>query len=52
MEGIAKSDRVAERLAQGRQRRPRYIGYTPRGLRSRYSQRKAQEYLMENPNAT
>ena len=52
MEGIAKSDRASERQAQGRQRRQRYIDYTIRGLRPRYLQRKAQEYLMENPNAT
>ena len=52
MEGIAEADRAAERQAQGRQRRQRYIDYTLRGLRSRYLQRKAQEYLMEHPNAT
>ena len=52
MEGIAEADRAAERQAQGRQRRQRYIDYTPRGLRPRYLQRKAQEYLMEHPNAT
>ena len=51
MEGIAR-DRAAERQAQGRQRRQRYIDCTLRGLRKRYLQRKAQEYLMENPNAT
>ena len=52
MEGIAEGDRAAERQAQGRQRRQRYIDYTLRGLRPRYLQRKAQEYLMEHPNAT
>ena len=51
MEGIA-GDRAAERQAQGRQIRQRYIEYTLLGLRPRYLQRKAQEYLMENPNAT
>ena len=30
----------------------RYIDYTLKGLRPRYLQRKAQEYLMEHPNAT
>ena len=30
----------------------RYIDYSLKGLRPRYLQRKAQEYLMENPNAT
>ena len=52
MEGIAKGDRAEERQAQGRQRRQRYIDYTLRGLRPRYLQRKAHEYLVENPNAT
>ena len=52
MEGIAEADRAAERQAQGRQRRQRYIDYTLRGIRPRYLQRKAQEYLMEHPNTT
>ena len=51
-EGIAECDRAAERQAQGRQRRQQYINYTLRGLRPRYLQRKAQEYMMEHPNAT
>ena len=52
MEGIAEADRAAERQAQGRQRRQRYIDYTLRGLRPRYLQQNAQENLMENSNAT
>ena len=52
MEGTAAADHGAERAAQGRQRRQRYIDYSLKGLRLRYFQRKAQEYLMENPNAT
>ena len=52
MEGIAEADRTAESQVQRRQRRQRYIDYTLRGLRPRYLQRKAQEYLMEHPNAT
>ena len=52
MEGIVEADRAAERQAQRRQRRQRYIHCTLRGLRPRYLQRKAQEYLMEHPNAT
>ena len=52
MEGIAPADHGAERTAQGRQGRQRYIDYSLKGLRPRYLQRKAQEYLMENPNAT
>ena len=49
MEGIVEADRAAERQAQGRQRRQRYFDYTLRGLRPKYLQRKAQEYLMEHP---
>ena len=52
MERIAEGDRGAKWLAQGRQRRHWHVDYTLRGLRPRYLQRKAQEYLMENPNAT
>ena len=52
MEGIAPADHGAERAAQGRQRRQRHIDYSLKGLRPRYLQRKAQDYLMENPNAT
>ena len=52
MVGIAPGDQNAERTAQARQWRQRYIGYTLKGLRPRYLQRKAQEYLMEHPNAT
>ena len=52
MVGIALGDQNAERTAQARQGRQRYIEYTLKGLRLRYLQRKAQEYLMEHPNAT
>ena len=52
MEGIVEADTAAERQAQGRQTRQRHIEYTLRGLRPRYLQRKAQEYLMEHLNAT
>ena len=52
MEGIATADHGAERAAQRRQRRQRCINYTMKGLRPRYLQRKAQEYLMERQNAT
>ena len=52
MEGISECDRAAERQAQGRERRQRYIDYTLRGLRPRYLQPKAQEYLIENPNTS
>ena len=52
LNGIEAAKYAAERTAQGRQRRQRYIDYSLKGLRPRYLQRKAQEYLMENPNAT
>ena len=42
----------AEREAQRRQRRQSYIDYSLKGLGPKYLQQKAQEYLMENPNAT
>ena len=52
MAGVLAADQAAERTARARQRRPRYFEYTLKGLRPRYLQRKAQEYLMEHPNAT
>ena len=52
LNGIEAAHHTAEREAQGRQRGQRYIDYSPKGLRPRYLQRKAQESLMENPNAT
>ena len=52
MNGIEAAHHNAEREAQGRQGRQRYIDYSLKGRRSRYLQRKAQEFLMENPNAT
>ena len=52
LNGIEAAHHAAEREAQGRQRRQRYIDYSLKGLRPRYLQRKAQEYLMERPNAT
>ena len=52
MNGIARAQQNAERDAQARQQRQRYMDYSLKGLRPRYLQRKAQEYLMEHPNAT
>ena len=52
MNGIEAAHHAAEREAQGRQRRQRYIDYSLKRLRPRYLQRKAQEYPMERPNAT
>ena len=46
------ADQNAERTAQAQQRRQRYLDYTLKVLRARYLQRKAQEILMEHPNAT
>ena len=40
MVGIAPADQNAERTAQARQRRQRYIDYTLKGLRPQYLQRK------------
>ena len=52
LNSIEAAHHAAERVAQARQRRQRYIDYSLKGLRPRYLQRKAQAYLMENPNAT
>ena len=52
LNGIEAAHHAAEREAQGRQRRQRYIDYSLKGLRPRFFQRKAQESLMERPNAT
>ena len=52
MFGIAPGDQNAERTAKARQRRQRIIDYNLKGFKLRYLQRKAQEYLMEHPNAT
>ena len=52
MVGITPGDHNAVRTAQARQGRQKYIAYTLKGLRPRYLQQKAQEYLMEHPNAT
>ena len=52
MNGFEAAQQNAEREAQERQRRQRYIDYSLQRLKIRYLQRKAEEYLMENPNAT
>ena len=41
MNGIPDAQQPAERDAQGRQRRQRYIDHSLKGLRPRYLQRKA-----------
>ena len=50
LNGIEAAHHAAEREAQGRQRRQRYIDYSLKGLRPRYVQRKEQDNLMEKPN--
>ena len=50
LNGIEAAHHAAEREAQRRQRRQRYIDCSLKGLRPRYLQRK--EYLVERPNAT
>ena len=52
LNGFEAAHQNAEREAQGRQRRQRYIDYSLKGLRPGYLQLKAQDYLMENANAT
>ena len=52
MNGIEATQHNPEREAQGRQRRQRYNYYSLKGVRPRYLQRKAQEYLLGNPNTT
>ena len=51
MAGVLAAEQAAERTAQVRQRRLSYVDYTLKGLRPRHFQRKAQDYLMEHPNA-
>ena len=50
--GVVAAEQATERTAKVRQRRQRYIDYTLKGLRQRYLQRKAQEYLMQHPNGS
>ena len=52
LKGIEAAHHNKEREALERQRRQRYIDCSLKGLRPRYLQRKAQKYLLENPNAT
>ena len=52
MNGIEAGQQNAERDAQALRRRQRYIDYSLKELRPRYLQRKAQENVMESPNAT
>ena len=52
MNGITNAQQYAERATQRRQQKQRYMDYSPRGLKTKYLQIKAQEQLMECPNAT
>ena len=50
--GVPNAQQNAERTTQKRQRKQRYMDYNLRGLKPNYSQLKAQEQLMEYPNAS
>ena len=52
MKGLVECGWPAERTAQRRRRRQRYIDDTTKELRPSYLQRKAQKHLMENLYAT
>ena len=52
MNGFEAAQQNAERDAQARQKRQRYLDFSLKGLRPKYFQRKAQKFLMEIPNAT
>ena len=52
MHHIEAAQQNAERDAQGVQRRQRQHNYSLKRLQPRHLQRKAQEFLKENPNAT
>ena len=52
LNGFEAARHAAEHATQGRQRRPSCIDYLLKILRPKYLQRKAQEFLMKNPNAT
>ena len=49
---IKAAQQSAEGDARAQQRKQSYIDCSLQTLRARYLQRKAQDYLMENPNAT
>ena len=51
MNGIPNAQRNAERATQKGQQKQRYMDYSLRGLKTKYLQIKAQEQLMECPNA-
>ena len=50
--GIPNAQQDAERTTQKRQQKQRYMDYSPRGLETKFLQIKAQEQLMDCPNAT
>ena len=51
MSGVTGPQQAAEQAVEASQKRERYKGNCLRGLRPIYLQRKAQEYLLERPNA-
>ena len=50
--GISNARQNAERATRKRQQKQRYMDYNPRGLKTKYIQMKAQEQLIDCPNAT
>ena len=52
MDGIPRAQQNAERAKQTRQQEQRYMDYNLRGIKPNYLQLKAQEQLMEYPNAS
>ena len=52
MNVISNAEQNAERATQKRQQKQRYKNYSPRGLKTNYFKKTAQEQLLECPNAT
>ena len=52
MSSIPNAQQNAERATRKRQQKQRYMDYSPQGFKTKYLQIKAQEQLMECPNAT
>ena len=50
--GTKSAQQNAERHVQARQREQNFVYYSLKELRPRYLERKALDYLLENPNAT
>ena len=52
MNGIPNTQQNEERATQKRRQKQRFMDCSPRGLKPKYSQLKAEKLLMEHPNAT